>query len=56
MILLQRGQVIAELRGHEISSERIEEIQLVPLASAAVVTATGPDQPSDPTAHEGAPS
>ena len=56
VILLQRGQVIAELRGHEISSERIEEIQLVPLASAAVVLATGSDQPSDHTAHEGATS
>ena len=33
VIVLQRGVVIAELRGDEITSERIEELQLVPAGS-----------------------
>ena len=36
-MVLQRGVVIAELRGDEISNDRIEELQLVPLAAADVV-------------------
>jgi ribose transport system ATP-binding protein len=39
VVVLQRGVVTAELRGGEISSERIEELQLVPLAAADVVIA-----------------
>lgn len=38
VIVLQRGQVIAELRGGEITSERIEELQLVPLSEATPAT------------------
>ena len=37
VVVLQRGVVIAELRGDEISNDRIEELQLVPLAAADVV-------------------
>ena len=54
MIVLQRGQVIAELRGDDISSERIEETQLVPLAAADVLISTEPDPAADP--DEGAQS
>jgi ribose transport system ATP-binding protein len=39
VVVLQRGVVIAELRGAEINDERIEELQLVPLAAADVVIA-----------------
>ena len=42
VIVLQRGAVIAELRGDEITSERIEETQLVPLGAAATVDAADP--------------
>jgi ribose transport system ATP-binding protein len=42
VIVLQRGVVIAELRGDDISSEHIEETQLLPLgAAAARVAADG---------------
>ena len=48
VIVLQRGHVIAELVGDEISTERIDELQLVPLAAAEIITApeseAGPDQ------------
>jgi ribose transport system ATP-binding protein len=39
VIVLQRGVVIAELRGSEITSERIEETQLVPLGAADAMVA-----------------
>jgi ribose transport system ATP-binding protein len=43
VIVLQRGVVIAELHGADITSERIEETQLVPLGAAdVVVTAEAP--------------
>jgi ribose transport system ATP-binding protein len=43
VIVLQRGVVIAELRGAEITSERIEETQLVPLGAVdAMVTVESP--------------
>ena len=43
VIVLQRGVVIAELQGAAITSERIEETQLVPLGTAeAVVAVAGP--------------
>src|SRR5215218_2151354 len=37
VIVLQRGVVIAELHGSEITSERIEETQLLPLGAADVL-------------------
>jgi hypothetical protein len=43
VIVLQRGVVIAELHGAAITSERIEETQLIPLGAVdAVVTAEAP--------------
>ena len=39
VIVLQRGVVIAELHGAEITSERIEETQLIPLGTADAVVA-----------------
>jgi ribose transport system ATP-binding protein len=44
VIVLQRGVVIADLHGADITSERIEETQLIPLgAVAAVVADDAPD-------------
>jgi ribose transport system ATP-binding protein len=40
VISLQRGVVLAELRGGDITSERIEETQLIPLGAADAVVAT----------------
>jgi hypothetical protein len=51
--VLQRGVVIAELRGGEITSERIEELQLVPLAAADVVIAEDESR-VEPAGPEGA--
>jgi ribose transport system ATP-binding protein len=51
VIVLQRGVVIAELRGAEITSERIEETQLLPLGTAEAVVAV-----EDPATGQGAPS
>ena len=39
VIVLQRGVVIAELRGADITSERIEETQLVPLGAVGAMVA-----------------
>jgi ribose transport system ATP-binding protein len=39
VIVLQRGVVIAELHGADITSERIEETQLIPLGAVAAVVA-----------------
>jgi ribose transport system ATP-binding protein len=54
VVVLQRGVVIADLRGDEISSERIEELQLVPLAAADVVISEAPDLHVEQTDREGA--
>ena len=51
VIVLQRGYVIAELHGDQISSEHIEEIQLVPLAAADVLISTEPGPDPDEGAH-----
>ena len=49
--MLQRGYVIAELHGDQISSEHIEEIQLVPLGAADVLISTEPGPDPDEGAH-----
>jgi ribose transport system ATP-binding protein len=51
VIVLQRGVVTAELHGSDITSERIEETQLIPLGAAEAMVAveapaTGPGAPS----------
>ncbi len=51
VIVLQRGYVIAELHGDQISSEHIEEIQLVPLGAADVLISTEPGPDPDEGAH-----
>ena len=60
VIVLQRGVVIAELRGDEITSERIEETQLLPLGTADAVAVADDadidDPPAGPAGGEGATS
>ena len=46
VIVLQRGIVIAELRGDDITSERIEETQLLPLGAADAATAVDSRRPT----------
>ena len=50
VIVLQRGVVIAELRGDDITSERIEETQLLPLGSADGVAVADDAEIDDPSA------